>query len=314
MGDGVEYKPGERFYGFHGNMSRKDEPSFGIVKSYNPRTRRASGEIVGLQRTFKEAYCISGGSRWGVSTCPRINDIVSLCWDNSGNCWATPQSINYGSLVVNKNEESLADSSFYGISPGEIHAHSFGHSETYQTNTGDWFVHDGMGDFIHLFAAEGTYHLRTFHEKREELGYDDNGDPGVLLQAGLQPGWFYEDETGWHPEKSQWVLQVNNKIELNTSSAEDGFIDLVGPNNALLHVDTTGLVVNGQNVIVQGVDNVTVDATAINLNSGDKGAARLDDETTSTPAEDSQFWQFITALITGLLNSPTTPLDGGSSY
>ena len=63
---------------------------------------------------------------------------------------------------------------------------------------------------------------------------------------------------------------------------------------------------------IQSDDDITVEANKINLNDGDKGAARLDDEVKSTSAEDSSFWAFWTAFF-GVVTGAPIPEPGNGS-
>lgn len=90
-------------------------------------------------------------------------------------------------------------------------------------------------------------------------------------------------------------------------------IDAATTKKVITQIKTTA----GATVNIDTDGNITVAAASgknIIFNSGTKGTARLDDATKSTSTDDSAFWNFISALVNGLVTSSVTPLDGGASY
>jgi phage protein D len=59
--------------------------------------------------------------------------------------------------------------------------------------------------------------------------------------------------------------------------------------------------------------NDTPGLAGININNGNKGAARKDDKVKSTSAEDSRFWNWLSGLIDILKNWQAVPNDGGAA-
>ena len=65
---------------------------------------------------------------------------------------------------------------------------------------------------------------------------------------------------------------------------------------------------------IESDSDMTIDGSSVNINSGTKGAARVDDEVKSTIAEDLTFWQYWATLSAQVAALPITVLDGGATF
>lgn len=95
-----------------------------------------------------------------------------------------------------------------------------------------------------------------------------------------------------------------NRIKKNTEPGEYGIgSPLTGANIYFKKNGDIVIEIPKENLIVTAGTKIAFDAPEVNLNSGSKGVARLDDSTLSTAVEDPVFWTWLAAagaLLAGL--------------
>jgi hypothetical protein len=95
---------------------------------------------------------------------------------------------------------------------------------------------------------------------------------------------------------------VQQTIELFGGSASPKIV-ITDNNENVITMDKAGIKIDvgaHGDTIVMNAQGIQGDAPEINLNSGSKGAARLDDKVKSTIVEDSTYWTWVNTLMTWL--------------
>lgn len=270
--------------GLNGTLDPLNYPAIGAITLVDPTTGLVSGNCIDMRRPFTNAICVSlGGSEWGVTYAPRVDDVGVVLFNITSKAIFIPfggygisdSSDPYKVRLLSVDE--AADRGFKRsdalpgpLDPGEVHAHSYGHSETLMDNMGNWFAADGVGDYVYMDAANATLNIRALNGTIQNFGFDSTGAPGVTITAGIDEfdsGGAYLDDLE-NPGKlfvgaSWYTIQAN------------GGIVLIGPGGVNITIGDTGIFVD------PGTTKVT-------LGSGDDSRPALFSITGKTPMSEQE--------------------------